>query len=340
MPISFRDPASPIVSLLVSSGTIAVVIPCHNEESTIADVVGDFLAVLPNAQIVVADNDSTDETTARALQAGARVIHESRKGKGFAVSRLFAAVEADCYLMVDGDGTYDPSVAAEMCRRVLEDGIDMVCGVRRTVEDRGVSGDEYRRGHALGNRIFSTAFSRLFRMPMTDVFSGYRAMSRRFVKSYLGAPQGFEIEIELNAHCYAIFAGFSEIDADYRPRPEESESKLRTYRDGWHIGRALLRLFRELRPVAAFSVLAVPCLMISIVLGLIALVPYLETGVVLRFPSLIASLAFAQAAVILMSIGFVVSRITLNRREVRRAAYLSHTNGSAVYAERAAARLP
>lgn len=308
-------------------GRVAVVIPCHDEGRTIADVVTAFRGCLPDAEIVVADNASTDDTAARAVAAGARVIRETRKGKGFAVSRLFADVDADCYLMVDGDMTYDASVAPEMCRRILEEGLDMVCGVR-IVDSESQSGREYRPGHEFGNRFFSASFGKLFGLPMADVFTGYRAMSRRFVRSYLGVAKGFEIEIELNAHCYAVSAGYGEVPGRYRDRPADSTSKLRTYRDGALIAQALLRLFRDLRPLAAFSALALPCAVVAVALGLLALIPYLQTGVVLRFPSLIASLALAQAAIILVSIGLVLSQVTLNRREARRLAYLARSTPS------------
>lgn len=313
--------AADSVTQPITRSSVAVVVPCFNEEATIAAVIGDFRAALPEAVIVVGDNASTDRTAEIARAHGARVVAEHRQGKGFMVSRLFAEVDADCYVMVDGDATYDASSAPEMVRMVLDDGVDMVCGVR--LLDSSASDDrEYRRGHQIGNRAFSSAFSRLFGMPMADVFSGYRAMSRGFVKSFLGAPRGFEVEVELNAHCYVVVGGYRELGTVYRARPEESASKLRTYRDGFAIGRALLRLFRELRPFAALAMLAVPCLALAIALGLYAVIPYFQTGLVLRFPSLIASVAFALAAVIFLTVGFVLSRVAVNRRELRRSAYL------------------
>jgi len=303
---------------------VAVVIPCHNEAATIAAVVEAFRRALPDAVIVVGDNACDDSTAEAARAAGAEVVREPRKGKGFMVGRLFAEVDADCYVMVDGDATYDASAAPQMVGLVLGDGADMVCGVRIDEGD-APGGDEYRRGHRLGNRAFSGAFSRLFGMPMTDVFSGYRAMSRGFVKSFLAVPRGFEVEIELNAHCFVIAGGYREVESPYSARPEDSASKLRTYRDGAHIGRALLRLFREHRPLAAFSLIALPCLIVAVALGLYAIVPYLETGLVRRFPSLIASLAFAQAAVLLATVGLILSRVAVNRRELRRSAFLRAT---------------
>ena len=302
---------------------VAVIIPCHNEAATVDQVVRDFRDALPGAAIVVGDNASTDRTAEVARAAGATVVFEPRLGKGFVISRMFAEVDADCYLMVDGDATYDPDAASTLVAAVLDDGVDMACGIRVIDEAEEGASEQYRPGHQLGNRLFSGAFSRLFGMPMADVFSGYRAMSRGFVRSFLGAPRGFEIEIELNAHCFVVLGGYREVPSAYRARPEDSESKLRTYRDGWRIGRALVRLFTELRPFAAFAILAVPCLVAAIGLGLFAIIPYLQTGLVLRFPSLIAALAFAQAAVVLLTVGFVLSRVAVNRREVRRSAYLA-----------------
>jgi len=320
-PSEFKVDSEAMIGLLGTDCRIAVVIPCHNEEKTVATVVRAFREQLPYALIVVADNASSDDTATIAAAAGATVLHEGRKGKGHAVNRLFAEVEADCFVMVDGDDTYDASVVREMCQKVVYEGVDMVCATRSVAGpvDRG---KEFRRGHEIGNRMFSFAFSSLFRMPMTDVFSGYRVMSRRFVKSFLGSPGGFDIEIELNAHCVAVSASYAEIEADYGSRPIDSESKLRTYRDGLHIGRSLLRLFRDLRPSAAFALLALPCALIALALGLYAVIPYLDSGYVLRFPSLIASLAFLQAVIILLMVGFLSGRIAENRCEVRRAVYL------------------
>lgn len=310
-----------ITTQAATRSAVAVLIPCFNEEATVAIVIDAFRIALPEAAIVVGDNASTDRTAEIARAHGAYVVAEHRQGKGFMMSRLFAEVDADCYVMVDGDATYDAGAAPAMVRMVLNDGVDMVCGVR-TLDTVQTDDREYRRGHQIGNRAFSSAFSRLFGMPMADVFSGYRAMSRGFVKSFLGVPRGFEVEVELNAHCYVVVGGYREVETTYRARPEESSSKLRTYRDGFSIGRALLRLFRELRPLAAFTILAVPCLVAAIALGLYAVVPYFETGLVRRFPSLIASLAFAQAAVIFLTVGLVLARVAVNRRELRRSAYL------------------
>ena len=224
--------------------------------------------------------------------------------------------------MVDGDATYSPSDALEMTRLVLEEGVDMCCAVRISDHTHQRGGEEYRLGHRIGNKMFSQAFSGLFGMTMSDVFSGYRAMSRGFVKSYLGAPRGFEIEIELNAHLQLIQASYHEVPSKYVARPPDSASKLRTYRDGFVISRSLLRLYREFRPFKALALVAIPFFVLAVGLGLFAIVPYLETGRVERFPSLIASLALAQACVVLLTVGYVLKRVTINRREVRRSVFL------------------
>ncbi|HCK78735.1 MAG TPA: glycosyl transferase, partial [Actinobacteria bacterium] len=212
--------------------TIAVVIPCFNEEKTVGRVVEDFLRVLPDCIVVIADNNSTDDTARAARAAGAIVITERRRGKGMAVRKLLADVDAECFVMVDGDATYDAASAIEMTRLVLEESYDMVIGVRKTPED---GGEEYRSGHRFGNAILTWIFKSLFGLPISDTLSGYRAMSRRFAKTFPGSPEGFEVEAELNVHAAVMEAPVAEVPTTYIARPIGSSSKLRTYRDGWRI---------------------------------------------------------------------------------------------------------
>ena len=305
----------------VRTARVAVLIPCHNEEATIGRVVADFRHHLPGALIVVADNNSTDQTTEYAHEAGAVVLRESRQGKGFAIRRLLADVDADCYVMVDGDATYDASVAGQMVEQVLLHGADMVNGERVKGADQEAA---YRRGHELGNAALTWIFQKLFGLPLKDTLSGYRAMSRRFVKSFPTGATGFEIEAELNAHAAVLDVPVSEIPGTYLERPEGSTSKLNTYQDGIRITRRNLRLFRDARPNLAFFLLSLPWWIAAAVLIWIALSEYWSTGVVLRFPSLIAGVSCLVIAVLLTIAGSVMERVARNRVEAVRLAYLSY----------------
>ncbi len=300
---------------------VAVVVPCHNEEQTIARVVEDFQTQLPGAQIVVVDNASTDATTQVAKDSGASVISEPRPGKGRAVRRLLSDVEADCYVLVDGDSTYDASSAPTMVRLVLVDGIDMVVG--RRVKDELATG-AYRRGHQLGNAVLTWIFVRLFNLrEITDTLSGYRVMSRRFVKSFPVASTGFEIEAELNAHAATMEVPIAEVPTRYTERPVGSESKLSTYKDGIRILRRNLNLFRDARPKLAFSILAIPWLLVSLVGIGVPLIEYVNSGLVLRFPTLIIGGISLIIALGVLSIGVVLARVTRNRTETVKLAYLA-----------------
>jgi glycosyltransferase involved in cell wall biosynthesis len=299
---------------------VAVVVPCHNEERAVATVVHDFHTALPGATVVVVDNASTDTTRQRASDAGAIVLHEPRAGKGYAVRRLFSDVEADAYVLVDGDATYDASAAPEMVALVLEHGVDMVNGAR--VGDAAQRAAE-RAGHSLGNRALSWIFRSLFRLALADTLSGYRVMSRRFVKSFPSRARGFEIETELNVHCAAVDASVVEVPTRYRLRPEGSVSKLSTYGDGYRILRRNLRLFRDARPLLAFSLLALPWFALAVVLVQAAVREYVRTGQVTRFPSLIAGVAAFVVAVQLVVSGMVLERVTRSRDEAVRLAYLA-----------------
>ncbi len=300
---------------------VAVLIPCYNEEATIAHVIGDFRHHLPDATIVVADNNSTDRTAAVAQESGALVLRESRQGKGFAIRRLLADIDADCYVMVDGDGTYDASMAPRMVEDVLYHGADMVNGERVKGTDQQAA---YRRGHELGNSVLTWIFQKLFGLPLRDTLSGYRAMSRRFVKSFPTGATGFEIEAELNAHAAVLDVPVTEIPGTYLERPAGSTSKLHTYRDGWRITRRNLRLFRDARPNLAFFILSIPWWLAALALVWVALSEYWSTGLVLRFPSLIAGVSCLVIAVLLTIAGSVMERVARNRVEAVRLAYLSY----------------
>ncbi|MDB5672412.1 MAG: glycosyltransferase, partial [Alphaproteobacteria bacterium] len=227
-----------------SKPRIAVLLPCYNEEAAIAQTVASFRAALPAASIYVYDNNSSDRTVEVAGAAGAIVRSERMQGKGHVVRRMFADIEADIYVMADGDATYDASAAPEMVGRLLEERLDMVVGARKSEIE-----EAYRRGHRLGNQLFTGILANLFGRTFTDIFSGYRIFSRRFVKSFPALARGFETETEISVHALELAMPVAEIVTAYGARPEGSVSKLSTYRDGWRIMRAILHLFRIERPV-------------------------------------------------------------------------------------------
>jgi glycosyltransferase involved in cell wall biosynthesis len=300
---------------------VAVLVPCHNEATTIAEVVVGFRTHLPGARVVVCDNNSTDDTARIATEAGATVIRESHPGKGYAMRRLFADVDAAFFIMVDGDATYDPSAAPEMIRLMREDGVDTVLAVREARSETGAA--EFRAGHQLGNRVFSRTFSFLFDTSYSDVLTGYRGFSRRFVKSCPLLARGFEVEIELNAHGASLAMPWAELRTPYVERIEGSESKLNTYSDGAKIFRRLFRLFRDFRPALSFGL---PGLLLGL-LGLIVVIPvlltYQETGTVPRFPTLFVVVGLFLAALVLGLVGAILERASRDRLERNRLAYLS-----------------
>lgn len=305
---------------MLEYGGVAVVVPCHNEAAAIGAVVADFQSHLPGCTVFVADNRSTDNTAQIARDAGAVVLQEPRQGKGFAVRRLFADIDADCYVMVDGDNTYDASAAAGMVELVRDGGFDMVNGAR--VSDN--TDLAYRPGHTLGNAVLSWIFRKLFGLGIDDTLSGYRAMSRRFVKSFPTGASGFEIEAELNAHAAFLSVPITEVQTAYGARGEGSESKLNTYRDGVRILRRNLRLFRDARPALAFLLLAVPWLLVAAALMIVPAIDFLQTGLVARFPSLIVGVGFLVVAVFIIFAGIIMQRTALNRVETARLFYLSY----------------
>ena len=298
----------------------AVLVPCFNESATIAGVVEDFRRVLPDATVYVFDNMSTDDTAQVARAAGAVVVPATRRGKGSVVRKMFSEVEADVYLMVDGDGTYEPEVAADMVDRLRSDVLDMVVGAR-VPSDR--DGREYPSGHAIGNKFFSQLYSWMFDSPIGDAFSGYRAMSRRFVKSFPATTSGFDIETELLAHASELKLEFCEIPARYYSRPDGSESKLGTYTDGVKILWSALRLFRDLHPKRFFGFGALLLTLAALILGIPVIEEFLETGLVLRLPTALLAVALQLIAFLLLTCGFIISSVRQVSREQRRLAYLA-----------------
>ncbi|CAB4761459.1 unannotated protein [freshwater metagenome] len=300
--------------------SIAVLVPCFNEAATIAGVVADFSRVLPEATVYVFDNMSTDDTAQVARSAGAVVVRAMRRGKGSVVRKMFSEVEADIYLMVDGDGTYEPEVAALMVDRLRSDVLDMVVGAR-VPSDR--DGREYPSGHAMGNKFFSQLYSAMFDSAIGDAFSGYRAMSRRFVKSFPATTSGFDIETELLAHASELKLEFCEIPARYYSRPDGSESKLGTYTDGIKILWSALRLFRDVHPKRFFGFGAVLLTLAALILGVPVIEEFIETGLVLRLPTALLAVALQLIAFLLLTCGFIISSVRQVSREQRRLAYLA-----------------
>ncbi len=296
---------------------IAVLIPCYNEEVAIRDTVAGFRAALPEATIYVYDNNSKDATSERARAAGAVVRLEPLQGKGHVVRRMFADIDADVYLMTDGDTTYDPSVARQMIDRLVDGNLDMVVG-KRVHKDQGA----YRAGHVLGNRMLTGFLARLFGQRFTDILSGYRAFSRRFVKSFPALSSGFETETELTVHALTLNLPIAEVDGAYFARPAGSTSKLSTYRDGFRILRVMLTLFKNERPMAFFSLAAILLALASIGLSIPVFVTYVETGLVPRFPTAILSATIMLLAFLSLVCGLVLDTVTRGRRELKRLIYL------------------
>ena len=298
--------------------SIAVLLPCYNEEAAIGATIAGFRAALPAATIYVYDNNSRDRTRELAAEAGAVVRSERQQGKGHVVRRMFADIDADVYVMADGDLTYDPESAPEMVQKVLADQLDMVVGTRRHEAE-----DAYRGGHVLGNKLFTSLLSGLFGRSFTDIFSGYRAFSRRFVKSFPVLSQGFEIETEMSVHALELRMPVDEIETRYGARPEGSHSKLSTYSDGWKILKTIVTLYRVERPVLFFGGIGALLLVAAILLAIPLVLTYLQTGLVPRFPTAILVTGMTVIAVLCFFAGLILDTVTRGRREMRRLAYLA-----------------
>jgi len=296
---------------------IAVLIPCFNEEHCIAAVVTEFRAALPSATIYVYDNNSTDRTLEMARDSGAVVNREVRQGKGNVVRRMFADIEADIFVLVDGDGTYSAASAPTLIDRLLEDSLDMVNGARQEI-----SASAYRRGHRTGNRLLTGLVRNIFGRGLTDMLSGYRVFSRRFVKSFPALSAGFEIETELTVHALELRMPIAEVLTPYHERPAGSSSKLRTYRDGFRILRTIAALVKEERPLAFFSLAFGVLAALSLVFGWPIVTTYLDTGLVPRLPTAVLSTGLMLLAFLSLACGLILDTVTRGRRELRRLHYL------------------
>ena len=297
---------------------IAVLLPCYNEEAAIVQTVIRFKAALPDAEIYVYDNNSTDRTREVAAAAGAIVRTERMQGKGHVVRRMFADVEADIYVMADGDATYDASVAPDLVRKLVDEQLDMVVGARQSEVE-----EAYRRGHRLGNRLFTGLLSSLFGRTFSDIFSGYRVFSRRFAKSFPALSRGFETETEISVHALELAMPVGEVVTVYGARPEGSHSKLSTWRDGWRIMKTIIHLFRIERPVIFYGSFSLFLAALAIVLSIPLAVTYLDTGLVPRFPTAILATGLMILAALSFFTGLILDTVVRGRREVRRLHYLS-----------------
>jgi glycosyltransferase involved in cell wall biosynthesis len=300
--------------------TIAVLIPCYNEEAAIAQTVAGFRAALPDAAIYVYDNNSRDRTAELAAAAGAIIRRERVQGKGAVVRRMFADVDADVYVMADGDATYDAASAPALVARLLDEQLDMVVGSR--VED---AAQAYRRGHRFGNKVLTGMLARLFGRSFTDILSGYRVFSRRFVKTYPALSTGFEIETDISVHALELRMPVAEVETPYFARPEGSSSKLSTYGDGWRILRTIVTLYRIERPLLFFGAIGAMLALVAVALAVPLAMTYMQTGLVPRFPTAIAATGLVILAALNGFAGLILDTVVRGRREVRRLAYLGFT---------------
>lgn len=297
---------------------IAVLIPCYNEEAAIGRVVSDFRAALPSAKVYVYDNNSKDKTADRAREAGAFVSRELRQGKGNVVRRMFADIEADIYVLVDGDDTYDASAAPGLVKKLADEGLDIVSG-RRIATAEGA----YRPGHVLGNKMLTGLTALMFDVELSDLLTGYRVMSRRFVKSFPFTAEGFGIETELTVHAVRLLMPMAEVDTHYKERPAGSVSKLNTWRDGFRILFTIAALVREERPLIFFSILFASLTAAALILGTPVVTEYLRTGLVPRLPTAVLATGLMLLAFLALASGLILDTVTRGRWELKRLAYLA-----------------
>ncbi|MCR9256889.1 MAG: glycosyltransferase [Alphaproteobacteria bacterium] len=303
----------------VQSIDIAVLVPCFNEEVAIGRVIDDFRAALPGARIYVYDNNSKDRTAEVAVSHGAIVRSETYQGKGNVIRRMFADIEADVYVMVDGDATYEAEAAPKMVEHLLAHHLDMVNGARVADKEKA-----YRPGHRFGNRLFTTIVSTIFGDRIQDLLSGYRVLSRRYVKSFPALSRGFEIETELTVHALELLLPIAEIPTRYVDRPEGSESKLSTFRDGWRILITILTLLKEEKPLPFFGGIALVCALFSVAIFIPVLITFLDTGLVPRLPTVVLSTGLMLMAVVNLFSGLILDSVARGRRELKRLSYLYH----------------
>jgi glycosyltransferase involved in cell wall biosynthesis len=306
--------------MIPSTMRIAVLVPCFNEEAAVATVVADFRKALPSATIYVYDNNSSDRTVEVAREAGAEVRAERRQGKGHVVRRMFADIDADVYVLVDGDATYDAPSAPRMIERLLADRLDMVVGLRVDQEQAA-----YRMGHRTGNWLLTSFLAEVFGQAFKDILSGYRVFSRRFVKSFPVLSDGFEIETELSVHALELSLPVAEIETPYYARPAGSASKLNTWRDGFRILGTIVKLYRSEKPLRFFTVIGIFLALVAVGLAIPIVVTYLEQGIVPRLPTAVLSTGLMIVAVLSVSSGLVLDTVTRGRREMKFLAYLSQS---------------
>ena len=297
---------------------IAVLVPCYNEEAAIAKVVADFRAALPSATIYVYDNNSRDGTMARAREAGAVVRRETRQGKGNVVRRMFADIEAEVYVLVDGDDTYDAASAGAMVAKLVAEGADLL-----TAKRIHTAASAYRPGHVIGNRLLTGLTATLFNVPLSDMLSGYRVFSRRFVKSFPFTAQGFAIETELTIHAVRLLMPMTEMDTAYKERPVGSVSKLNTWRDGFNILSTIFYLMREERPLLFFSAIAIVLAAASLLIGAPVVAEFVQTGQVPRLPTAVLATGLMVIAFLALTAGMILDTVTRGRWEAKRMAYLA-----------------
>jgi len=299
---------------------VAVLIPCRNEESTIGKVVSDFLCILPAATVYVYDNNSTDKTVEKAALAGAVVRHERLQGKGHVVRRMFADIDADAYVLVDGDDTYDASAAPHMLNLLVTGQLDMVTGARQ-----GGGQDAYRLGHRFGNQALTRMVCWIFGDGITDMLSGYRVFSRRFVKSFPALSSGFETETEFTVHALALHMPTQEVATNYRSRPAGSQSKLNTLGDGLRILRTIVTLVQHERPLPVFSLAALILAVVGILLGIPVVGEFFATGLVPRLPTAVLATGLVLLGFLSLACGLILDSVRRGRREMKRLAYLHFT---------------
>lgn len=298
--------------------SIAVLVPCYNEERTVAEVVADFRAALPEAAIYVFDNNSTDRTVEVAREAGAIVRSETRQGKGHVVRRMFADIEAETYVLVDGDATYEAGAAPRLIEEMRSNGLDFVNGVRQSEGKTG-----YRPGHRLGNAVFTGLVKTFFGAEVQDILSGYKVLSRRFVKSFPALSGGFEIETELTVHALELGMPVGHVDTVYLDRPEGSSSKLSTFRDGWRILRVIARLIRDERPLPFFFWIGFILHLLAVAFAWPIFTEFFQTGLVPRLPTAVLSVALVLSGLLSFACGLILDTTTRGRREMKRLAYLA-----------------
>lgn len=301
--------------------TIALIVPCHNEESTIGTVLHTFKRALPALELYVFNNNSSDKTAEMARSASASVIEVPLKGKGNVVRRMFSDVEADIYVMVDGDATYHAPSVTTMIDKLIDESLDMVVGSRQTPPE--LADSAYRQGHQWGNYALTQSVMRVFGGSFTDMLSGYRVFSRRYVKSFPALSSGFEIETELTVHALELKMPYGEVETPYGARPPGSQSKLSTYRDGWRIAMTIRKLYMSERPFTFFGIIAAAIAAGSLILSIPIGIEFMESGTVPRFPTAILSASMMVCALLSFTCGLILDNVTRGRHEIKRLAYLA-----------------